>query len=483
MSYSRSFFGYRGALIVVTVTLFAATAHGQPLPAVPGDSPAQGPIARLVKTPEGSPGLPPFALADQVGTIQRYVEPVPGIDLEPYVDQIVSVRHDTGQTLLASQLELPPKPFYPMIGDAREATMANGRASGSAGGELQSDGFVQQAQYADSDDTTVELLDEGEAIPESSGPVFQGPFPDGAVYPDGGYPGYSNAMPQQMAPMGMDPSYCDPMYGCPQSYGGYPPGYGMYPYPQGGGYHEVAGPPQAMGFIQPFAQPPREQVHFYADMEINFFRAHVIEEQIGKLSEKYDFSPRFVAGFYGLGPVNGRARYWMYDHKTETTNDDDSFRLEFDVIDLEATHYFAGHRTEVVLGAGLRLARIELTDDDEDDAGCDLIGLTFAADGHTPIVSFEGGRFGLVYGGRLSILGGDWSGESDDWLDHRIRDDNVVVHELHAGIECARCYRKVDLHARLVFEMQNWHSDVLSESTDTDSIGFVGPGVHIGAEF
>ena len=42
----------------------------------------------------------------------------------------------------------------------------------------------------------------------------------------------------------------------------------------------------------------------------------------------------------------------------------------------------------------------------------------------------------------------------------------------------ARCYSD----ARFAFEMQNWHSDALAQSS-TDSIGFIGPGVHVGAEF
>ena len=48
-----------------------------------------------------------YALADQSGSVQRFVEAVPGIDLEPYVGYAVKVKHDTGRTLLASQLELP----------------------------------------------------------------------------------------------------------------------------------------------------------------------------------------------------------------------------------------------------------------------------------------------------------------------------------------------------------------------------------------
>jgi hypothetical protein len=486
---ARNIFRDRVVLTLAAAMLFAAAAKGQPLQPLPRGPLAQGPLARLVKTPDGSAGLPPFALADQSGTIQRYVEPVPGIDLVPYIDQIVSVRHDTGQILLASQLELPAKPLYPMIGGsgAYDSTYTGGHTTAVARGELRSDHLVQQAQYADRDDATVELLDEGEGFSGANGPRFHGPMSEGAIYSDGGYPPFPGGMPPPgMATMGANPVYCDPMYCGPQGYGSFPADYGMNPNPQYGGY---PGPDdyyaQGPGFVQPFAQPERERPHFYADVEINFLRAHLMEEQFGKLSEKYEFSPRFIVGFSGVGNLNGRVRYWLYGRETRIL-DGDSIRLEFDVLDVEATHHFVGRRSEIVLAAGLRLANIELEFNDVAEAGTDLIGITFAADGRTPLISLEGGRLGWVYGGRLSILGGDWSGDIDDGLglgDWRIRDDNVVVHELYAGIEYTCCYRSAELHARLAFEMQNWHSDALSQITTADSIGFVGPGIRVGAEF
>jgi hypothetical protein len=461
------------------------------------DAAQRGPLARLVRNPDRSGGLPPFALTDQDGTIQRYVEPVPGIDLAPYVGQVVTVRHDTGPTLLASQLELPSQPLFPMLGaTAAGPPSRNGlmplRAKHT--GE-RANQRVRQAQYADSDDQTVELLPDGEAPPDSAAsplsvaPPTQSAMPDGAVYPDGEYPMFPDGMQPDgmMPPMGPGPGYYEPMYGMqPQMYG-YPQG--VYPQPYGAcPCPECSAQPSAMpygaptSFVQPF-ETQRKRAHLYAAVELNAIRAHLMEEQFGKLSEKYEFSPRIIVGFTGLATLDGRARYWLYDRETQGVSDG-AVRLEMDVLDLEATHNFAGRRSEVVLGAGLRLARIELTDEGNDDAGADLAGLTVAADGHTPLLTFKGGRLGWAYGGRLSILGGDWGGDDDnDFVDGRFRDDNVVVHELYAGIEFGHCFRNVDFHARLAFEMQNWHSDVLADSADTDSLGFIGPGIRIGAEF
>ncbi len=62
---------------------------------------------KLVRNSEASDGTPPFALVDRYGGVLRYVEPVDSVDLQKYLGKAVSVRHDTGDTLLASQLALP----------------------------------------------------------------------------------------------------------------------------------------------------------------------------------------------------------------------------------------------------------------------------------------------------------------------------------------------------------------------------------------
>ena len=65
---------------------------------------------KLVNNPETSDGSPEYALVDRYGGVLRYVEPVDQIDLERYVGETVKVRHDTGDILLASQLDLGSGP-------------------------------------------------------------------------------------------------------------------------------------------------------------------------------------------------------------------------------------------------------------------------------------------------------------------------------------------------------------------------------------
>ena len=66
--------------------------------------------ARLAVNPKRGDGNPPYVLIDRYGGIQRYVEPTPQVDLESHVGQTVSVKRDTGGTLLATQLDLPRRP-------------------------------------------------------------------------------------------------------------------------------------------------------------------------------------------------------------------------------------------------------------------------------------------------------------------------------------------------------------------------------------
>lgn len=63
---------------------------------------------KLVHNSDTSDGSSEYALVDRYGGVLRYVEPVDEIDLEDHVGQNVTVRSDTGDILLASQIEFTP---------------------------------------------------------------------------------------------------------------------------------------------------------------------------------------------------------------------------------------------------------------------------------------------------------------------------------------------------------------------------------------
>lgn len=454
---------------------FAPPVATPPLNPRPNTS-QRAPLAHLIENPDQSAGAPPFALTDQTGTIQRYVEPVPGIDLAAHVGQTVVVRHDTGLTLLASQLELPPRPLHAMARDSRAVDRA------PQSGRSFADNGVQQAQYVDDDDSTVQLLPDDMQLPGGS-PGMGNAAPLEMLGPGGGYPGgYPNQMmsPEMCGP-NCDPQFCDPMQCGPdgmQPYGQQMTG----PCPNCGQYHNDTGYGPQGGYEPSGNSANTQGVQLSGDVEFLFLRPRITEDVTGKLTESYELSPRFILGVQNLGNLDGRVRYWHYGRDTEALNGD--IRLEFDVLDIEAVHRFEGRRSDVALAAGIRLAHLQLSDINDEKSATDLIGLTLAADGLTRVARFSSGYCGWVYGGRFSILGGDWGGDDNSvFVNQEVRDDNVLASELYVGAEVARRCGNVDVRGRVVFELQNWHSDVLDRIAGIESIGFLGPALQIGADF
>jgi hypothetical protein len=222
-------------------------------------------------------------------------------------------------------------------------------------------------------------------------------------------------------------------------------------------------------------------VNLYADVELMFLRAHLAESSVGKLSEKYEFSPRFVVGYESDGGVGARVRYWTYGRTTPILDDEPDIRFEFEVLDIEATSRFRTGRSELVVGGGFRFATVDIEYDNAPISN-NMPGITFAADMRTYICGDCSAEWSAVYGARISALGGDWDG-SEDALIEPNRDDNIITQELYAGVEYVQRFETCNMFTRLVFEMQNWHSGALSDNANTDSIGMVGPGIHAGATF
>lgn len=221
---------------------------------------------------------------------------------------------------------------------------------------------------------------------------------------------------------------------------------------------------------------------WYAEVHLQFLRAHLFEDALGKLSERYELSPRFVIGYENGCGQGGRVRYWHYGYLTTEVDDAGGARFETDIFDAEVTSRFKGRRSDVVLAGGFRGGNFEIVQGGN-AIDIDVLGLTMAADARTLICCDCNAEWNWVYGGRLAILGGDWEGTSNSLVDE-FRDDNIVVHELYVGVEYGCCHCGYDVYSRLAFEMQNWHSDNLAQNSGgADTIGFVGPAVHIGVGF
>jgi hypothetical protein len=439
--------------------------------------PRRGPLARLIENPDQTDGTPPYALTDQTGTIQRYVEPVPGIDLAGHVGQIVVVRHDSGPTLLASQLDLPRERLRPLMMDPQPGYGMT-PTDWTSPRRPMADVGIRQVQYVDNDDMSVQLLPDdmspGGSIPmmDDGYSAYPGAMMPGQMYGPGGYPPCGGPCCEQ--------PYCDPMQcgpGMMQPYVGPM----VAPYQQFGGYPNYAQcDPQPCP--TPVATTAPQGFHVAGDVEFLFYRVHVTDQVVGKLSEKYELSPRFTLDFRNIGPLDGRLRYWNYARDTNVSGAADA-HFEWEVFDIETVHYFEGRRSQLALSAGIRFVDIEIVDPNDNEADSYMLGLTMAADGLTPVLRMRNGYCGWVYGGRISILGGDWRSDAGSaFVNGRFRDDNTFVSELYLGAECARCCGRTTVRGRLLWDMQNWRSDALADSS-VESISFIGPALQLGADF
>jgi hypothetical protein len=228
------------------------------------------------------------------------------------------------------------------------------------------------------------------------------------------------------------------------------------------------------------SSPPLTGV-YTAEVQLYWMRAHVMENAIGKLSEKYELSPRFILAYDDAHGAGARVRYWLYGRWTPNLGDpDEDIRFEMNVLDFEATKRFRTERADLIVAGGMRWADMEIAFDDDDVQG-DMPGLTAAADLRVSLCRDCRREWAVVGGTRWSLLGGDWEG-SGGFIDP-VRDDNIVVQELYTGVEYYCTYGDYDLFARLKYEMQNWHSDAIAQASGTDSIGFLGPAFEFGLMF
>jgi len=158
------------------------------------------PLARLVRNPDDSGTGPQYALADQAGNIQRYVEPVPGIDLEPYVGYAVRIRYDTGRTLLASQLVLPGQESESILNDSSTADKSERtpRAESLLQGLLEAPNTMAASPYESPAQGGASMVQPAQYVQSPGSPVViqQG------VPTQPGVP-VQQAMPPMMGPQGM----------------------------------------------------------------------------------------------------------------------------------------------------------------------------------------------------------------------------------------------------------------------------------------
>ncbi len=243
-----------------------------------------GSIALLVRTATDDVSAPPYALLDQFGQVQRYVEPSPGIDLANYLGRRVRVLHDTGETLLASQLELDFEAPLVMQADAELE-------------ELPAQG------------DSLEPIASDTLSPESVEPIMldELPFPTSRAMPTTEYRFDDR-------PIGTMPAPC-----------------------------ESCGRRRCTGCTQPSAVTTPK---LHADAEFLFMRYYradgvrtgYVNAGTGAPEDidfDHDLAPRFTLAYGGSGELGARVRYWQFDQTAGPVNGGSTSQLDVDTYSLD----------------------------------------------------------------------------------------------------------------------------------------------------
>ena len=222
------------------------------------------------------------------------------------------------------------------------------------------------------------------------------------------------------------------------------------------------------------AQNPVEP-GFFVDTQVLWFDSEITGD--------FELAPRFIAGYDNT--VGMRVRYWTYDHAAEVhRNHLTHQRLDFDVIDLEATTHIRWEYTDFQFAGGARIAHIDHTTyrplsqpvPETDFEKTTMGGITAAGEGRTHLFRTDVCGAAFVYGGRLSMLQGDWEGNPGA-ASYNVQNDRFIVPEVFTGVEAH--YGQV--FARMTVEMQEWKGrDVGLASRN---YGFTGYGVNLGYSF
>jgi hypothetical protein len=234
--------------------------------------------------------------------------------------------------------------------------------------------------------------------------------------------------------------------------------------------------------------PP--QSGFYFDTQFLWFDSPLQDEYFNSghfdTGGLVELAPRFILGYDDA--VGARVRWWTFDRSVGLTNSNAlvaDTRLAFNVVDLEATTHVRSAGTDFLLSGGARIADIEF---DQYLAAFDwanyerttMGGLTLAAEGRTGLFANELWGMSFVYGGRLSLLKGDWQGDYEVTPGFDIplntQNETFIATEVFTGVEAhyGRAF------TRLSVEMQDWRGDA---EPIGHNFGLTGLGFDVGYSF
>lgn len=448
--------------------------------ALPSSMQAGGPVAILVRNPGLSPGEPAFALADPTGAIQRLVEPTSGADLESRVGQIVRVKHDSGRTLLSSQLEFVGN-HSGVIPAAYENRNSRPRprpgVRTAQAGSVISEGVIAEEISVPGESQPI-WRDEMEMSQSHSQGMSRGscncercraargesfaPMDEGSFHG-----GMSCDCPQcrsRRGGLGWDCCICDAIFGDRRSQhtqcgpnGCNLDGFGDCNYECGAPY----GNPGCCDFGGCQGDRwTRVNPGLIGSAEIIFFRAYDSEPDSSQ-SSKHETAGRFELGHMNETGRSWKVRYFRFDDP----NFDGNNSLDLQYLDLiYAGRFTLGCNWRGELEGGVRWARV----DDQFDNRYNR-------------------AFGPVIGGQLRApccLGTDldWYGIARQSFQYGTEQNSgfygtFAISEVQLGAEFQRCTCGGTGFARAFIEGQSWQG---MEDEDSEDVGLFGFGFAIG---
>lgn len=401
-----------------------------------------GEAAKLVRNPASEAGAPPFALEDPAGRVVRLVEPTPGVALADFVGQKVRIRHDTGRTLLASQLDLPISATQPLR--------------------------VAQLPTADSDKSVLKNSNGTNGVEPLPEPNVPEPIVLEEIAPELGageiLPLPSNS--QSVEPSELQfPSLLAPTESCPhcQAEGA------LAPAPR---------PAVRGGAAKPCARCRSGRVHsplncptcsrgnagldFSADLL--FLRAH--ETTAADSGSGYDTATRWEIGYSGAWRQRLGLRYFEYGTNTRLGG-----LIDVETLDLEYQQsYPLGCCGEWSLSGGLRWTEYDERTNNFAFGYSNSIGPLLGLSLRTPATRWADGfvnlrqswQFGEPYRRGASVGRGTFS-----------------ISELQVGLEHRRKMQIGDGFVRGTFETQYWNG---IHTGGTGDLGLVGFGIGVGLQ-
>lgn len=430
---------------------------------------AAGPLAVLVRNPGLEPGLPPYALADQNGAIQRYVEPAPDASLESHVGQTVRVKHDTGRTLLSTQLQF--------VGSDGRASRAE-RENRESQNPVRTADFAAEAGSSGMQSTSIGIVAEeiSTPVPDGGEPIWRDEMEmqPAAVSGECNCPRCRAARGESFAPpcpqcsrrgptsrncldgFGWDCRICDTLFGdrrsqcsassCgPACYGGDRCGLGC-------------GSECGCDLCGGDASWTRVRPGLIGSAEILLLRGYDSEPNSVN-TRRYETGSRFELGYMNDSGRAWRVRYFQFDHPNF---DRDNF-LNLDYLDLEyAGRFTLGYNWRGELTGGLRWAQVH---DEGDNRYENPLGPVIAAQLRGPCcVGLE--LFGLV---RQSFQYGQEENSGNY--------GTFGITETQLGLEYQTSACGGTGFGRAFIDGQSWQG---VEDNDSEDIGLFGFGFAIG---